>query len=198
MYELACHPDKQQKLYETLLKTLPETSQPVASYAELISNQYLRACLDETFRLLPPVRFGLPRRTAGEGAVIAGHYIPPGVTVSSSLHSLHRSESLFHKPCDWIPERWIPGNADVSETEWQNLKEFVLPFTLGGRACVGRNLAYMELSICLAALVMAFEWRLSPQAACEYTHFERFNSSPVSLMVSARPRPDVWTGGNLK
>lgn len=138
------------------------------------------------------MRFGLPRRTTGPGAVIAGQHIPAGVTVSSSVHILHRDESLFHKAHEWIPERWIRGNSDVSPEEWQNLKDFVLPFTLGGRACVGRNLAYMELSICLAALVMAFEWSIDAKHEREFVHFERFNSSPVQLIVSARARPEAW------
>ncbi|KAK5949657.1 hypothetical protein OHC33_009254 [Knufia fluminis] len=191
MYELASHPEKQRKLYNSLVESLEEGSRPIASYDELSKIPYLRACLDETFRLLPPVRFGLPRRTIGQGATIAGHHIPAGVTVSSSVHSLHRDESLFHKAHEWIPERWTPENPDLLPGEWQNLKDFVLPFTLGGRACIGRNLAYMELSICLAALVMAFEWKIDAQHEREFVHFERFNSSAVRLIVSARTRPEV-------
>ncbi|KAL5349200.1 hypothetical protein ACLOAV_005488 [Pseudogymnoascus australis] len=192
IYELATHPAEQQKLYDILREYLPESSRPIASYAELIKIPYLRAVLDETFRVQPPVRFGLPRRTTESGATISGHFIPAGVTVSSSLHTLHHNESLFHKANEWIPDRWIQGHPDVTSTEWQNLKVYVLPFTLGGRACIGRNLAYMELSICLAALVMAFDWRVSPEQAMGYTHYERLNSSPVELMVSPRPRPESW------
>lgn len=50
----------------------------------------------------------------------------------------------------------------------------------------------MELSICLAALVMVFDWRVSPEQAMGYTHYERLNSSPVELMVSPRARPENW------
>ncbi|KFY41203.1 hypothetical protein V495_05024 [Pseudogymnoascus sp. VKM F-4514 (FW-929)] len=192
IYELATHPAEQQKLYDILRESLPESSRPIASYSELIKIPYLRAVLDETFRVQPPVRFGLPRRTTENGATISGHFIPAGVTVSSSLHTLHRNEGLFHKASEWIPERWIPEHPDVTSTEWQNLKDYVLPFTLGGRACIGRNLAYMELSICLAALVMAFDWRVSSEQAIGYAHYERLNSSPVELMVSATARPESW------
>jgi len=193
MFELASHPEKQQRLYEILIASLPEHSRPLASYSELCQIPYLRACIDETLRLLPPVRFGLPRRTIAGGATISGHYIPAGVTVSSSVYTLHRDGSLFDSPLDWKPERWLPDNDEVSTAERQNLKDYVLPFTLGGRACIGRNLAYMELSICLAAMVMTFEWTISPESQRSFGHHERFNSSPVQLIISAKGRSDVLT-----
>ncbi len=178
-------------MYESLITGLAEDSRPIASYSELSHIPYLRACIDETFRLLPPVRFGLPRRTIAEGAIISGHFIPAGVTVSSSVYTLHRDESLFHSPLEWKPERWLPDHDGVSEAERQNLKDYVLPFTLGGRACIGRNLAYMELSICLAAMVLSFQWTLNDESQGTFRHFERLNSSPVSLMISAKARQEV-------
>lgn len=144
MFQLASHPMKQRKLYDELVKALDDDSVPVRSYRDLSRIPYLRACIDETFRVLPPVRFGLPRRTVGGGATIAGHHIPGGVTVSSSVHTLHRNASLFHYPLEWKPERWL-DDEEAMEHERKNLKDFVLPFTLGGRACIGRNLAYMEV-----------------------------------------------------
>jgi benzoate 4-monooxygenase len=188
MYALAAHPEKQQKLFRSLMQALPPTSQPIASYSELQHIPYLRACLDESLRLHPPVRFGLPRRTTAEGAFIAGHHLPPNVTVSSSVHTLHHDENLFHNALEYVPERWTSDDPETSAKEAQNLKDFVLPFTLGGRACIGRNLAYMEISICLAALVMKYEWTISETAKAKYTHFERFNASPVELIVSGRAR----------
>lgn len=108
--------------------------------------------------------------------------------MSASVQTMQLDDSLFRKASSWIPERWIPESDESSEEELRNLKEFVLPFTLGGRACIGRNLAYMEISICLAALIMAFEWKVSDDECQNFHHFERFNSSPIRLMVSAVPR----------
>ena len=79
----------------------------------------------------------------------------------------------------------MPDNEDISETERQNLKDYVLPFSLGPRACIGRNLAYMELSICIASLVTAFEWTLGHEAQV-LRHHERFNCNPVELLVKAK------------
>lgn len=188
MYELASHPESQQKLYKLLTESLPKQSQPIASYMELSRIPFLTAVLDETFRLLPPVRFNLPRIIVQNGAVIAGHHVPAGVTVSSSVYIMHRDGSLFREPLKWLPERWLPENPEFSDEERRNLKEFVLPFTLGGRACIGRNLAYMELSVCIAALVMAFEWGISEDDKKKFSHWESINCTPRGLKVTARPR----------
>lgn len=193
MFQLACHPAKQEKLHKLLTESLDQKSQPIAAFADLAKIPYLAACLDETLRLMPPVRFGLPRRTVGEGSIIRGHAIPGGVTVSASVQTMHRDEDLFRDASEWIPDRWIPDSDASSKDEMQNLKDFVLPFTLGGRACIGRNLAYMEMLVCIAALVMEFDWKITDKGRRQFTHFERFNSSPLGLMVSAVPRRPATT-----
>ncbi|KAL8968675.1 MAG: hypothetical protein Q9183_002353 [Haloplaca sp. 2 TL-2023] len=188
MYQLASNPEKQTKLREQLTSILP-TGEPVAHYAELQNAPYLRACLDESFRCKPPVAFGLPRRTVGNGSVICGHHIPAGVTVSCPLYSLHRDERLFPDPLRFIPERWLPEDEEYKPTdqERQNLKDYSLPFSLGGRGCIGRNLAYMELSIVIASLVMGFDWELA-EPGKDLEVIERLNSNPKELMVRAQAR----------
>ena len=91
--------------------------------------------------------------------MIAGNCIAPDVTVSSPLRELHFSPSLFSNQHDWIPERWSSDKPDFMNEERQNLKKFAMPFTTGTRASIGPNLAYMEISITMAALVLSFEWK---------------------------------------
>ena len=83
----------------------------------------------------------------------------------------------------------MPGSG-VFEHERSNLKSFVLPFSLGPRACIGRNLAYMELSIVVAALVLAFEWELDVDVHGDgrgLEIIERLNANPKELWVHASP-----------
>ena len=188
MYHLGLYPEKQTKLRQILLESLPEQAVPVASYQQLQHIPYLRAVLDESFRCRAPVNFGLPRRTV-EPTMIAGHLIAAGVTISAPLYALHHDSRLFSEPNAFIPERWL-SDSNLYSDERQNLKDYVLPFSIGGRACIGRNLAYMELSIVIAALALAFDWSLD-----ESTHgggegmeiLERLNSNPKELWASARP-----------
>lgn len=62
-----------------------------------------------------------------------------------------------------------------------------MPFTTGARACIGRNLAYVEVSIALAALVMAFEWRMGDgEVEKSFGQFERITSNPTMWFVRAK------------
>jgi benzoate 4-monooxygenase len=189
LYQLAYNPSKQDKLRKVLEEALPKESQPIGSYAELKHIPYLRAVLDESFRCRTPVTAGLPRRTTGEGTTIAGHYIPGDTTVSAQLFDLHRNSDLFKDPLSFIPERWLPEDPECqsSEEELNNLKNYVLPFSLGPRACIGRNLAYMEVSITMAALILSFDWELAIPGS-ELLTIERFNCNPKELFVKAKAR----------
>ena len=185
LYLLSLYPEKQTKLRQVLEATLPADVQPIASYQLLQHIPYLRAVLDESFRLRPPVNFGLPRKTVAP-TVIAGHEIDAGVTVSCPLRSLHHNCELFSEPLSFVPERWLP-NTNFLPEERQNLKDYVLPFSLGGRACIGRNLAYMELSVVIAALVLSFEWELDESRHADGLEIiERLNSNPKELWVRAK------------
>ncbi|OIW31920.1 cytochrome P450 [Coniochaeta ligniaria NRRL 30616] len=184
MYDLALNASKQHRLRDELRRHLDTDQLPIASYEALQHVPYLRAVIDESFRLHPPLGTGVPRLTT-EPTVIDGKLIPPGVTVSAQAWSLHRREDLFRDAESWIPERWLPDGDDFSDEERRNLKDYVQPFSQGPRACIGRNLAYMELSICIAALVLAFEWTLPHQGA-KLRHHERFNCNPVELPIRAR------------
>lgn len=184
IYELAVHYTTQQKLREELRDQLAANDIPITSYKKLQHIAYLRAVIDETFRLHPPLGTGLPRVTV-EPSLIAGELIAAAVIVSAQTWSLHRREDLFPNSHSWLPERWFPDNTDFTDQNRLNLTNYVLPFSLGPRACIGRNLAYVELSICLAALVLAFEWELAEEGA-ELRHHERFNCNPIELPVPAR------------
>lgn len=213
VYLLSIHPRIQQKLYNELREQLPG-SKLIYSYNDIQKVAYLRACLDESMRIRTPTRFGLPRRTVSTGATIAGHYIAPDVTVSVPLDLIHMNEKLFASAAEFVPERWLTdavadGRADdpatlrllagvpkeqldVFTAQRQNLKDFVQPFSLGPRACIGRNLAYMEMSISMAAMVLGFEWELATEKHPNGLEIvERFPSNPKELFVRAHVREGV-------
>jgi benzoate 4-monooxygenase len=189
IFQLAKHKEKQKKLYDALAGVAPvHIGNRVLPASALQDLTYLRAVLDESWRCLPPVARGLPRRTTGEGARIDGHFIPAGVTVSAPIHTLHHNEKLFRKAHEFIPERWIPEEPfGQDEVETQNLKSYSIPFSMGPRACIGRNLAYMEISITVAALILNFEWELAGTEQ-DMDLIERFNRNPRFLKVRATPR----------
>ncbi|MCJ1386575.1 hypothetical protein MMC17_009701 [Xylographa soralifera] len=113
---------------------------------------YLHAVIEEGLRIYPPVSFGLPR--VSPGATVDGHYVPQGTTVSTSIYTLARDPRYWTAPERFIPERWLPGSG------YTDAKEASKPFSIGPRACIGINLAYLEMRIILAKMVWQFDLQI--------------------------------------
>ena len=60
---------------------------------------------------------------------------------------IHLNPSIFPKPREFIPERWL---------ENPRLIRYLVSFTKGSRQCLGMNLAYAEVYLCLANLFHSF------------------------------------------
>ena len=90
---------------------------------------YLRAVIEEGLRIYPPIPIGLPRTSPGE--TVDGHYIPQDTVVYVSSWAATHSEANFHKPFEFIPERW--------QDDCKDDKGASQPFSLGSRGCLGRK-----------------------------------------------------------
>ncbi|MCJ1395522.1 hypothetical protein MMC18_008408 [Xylographa bjoerkii] len=113
---------------------------------------YLHAVIEEGLRIYPPVSFGLPRTSYG--ATVDGSYVPQGTTVSTHSYGAARDPRYWAAPESFIPERWLEGSG------YTDLKEASKPFSLGPRACLGINLAYLEMRIILARMVWQFDLQM--------------------------------------
>jgi cytochrome P450 len=83
-YCLVQHPKTLEKLVQEIRSKF--TSEDQIDLPGVNSLDYMLACLQETFRLYPPVPGALPRRTR-EGDIFAGKYVPPNVSALSALHT---------------------------------------------------------------------------------------------------------------
>lgn len=180
LWLLAKHPETFAKL-RAELDGLMSAEMISPDFNILMASPYLRACLDESLRLRPPVAIGLPRVTPKEGSTICGHFIQGGVTVSVPILELQRDPTLFLKPEEFDPDRWF----DPSQIA--NLREYVQPFSIGGRACIGRNLAMIELTKVIATIVNRYDIELvNPQE--ELNMVERFNMNPGDCYIRLKRR----------
>jgi cytochrome P450 len=126
----------------------------------LSSLPYLRACLDETLRMTPPAPGHLPRKVMPGGATIDGVYYPAGTNVGVSTYAIHHSEESFLEPFSFRPERWIAGSdTGVSEESVTAAQAAFCPFSLGTRGCIGKGLAYMEMTTAVARLLWLYDVR---------------------------------------
>ncbi|KAJ5889673.1 hypothetical protein N7504_010483 [Penicillium tannophilum] len=117
---------------------------------------YLQACLNEALRMYPPVPVGLPRIIDAQGDTIDGHFVPGGTTVSVPHVATYHSEKNFKDAKHFIPERHLDDLRYASDN-----KNALQPFSFGPRNCIGRNLAYVEMRLILARMIINFEIELA-------------------------------------
>ncbi|KAF2809419.1 cytochrome P450 [Mytilinidion resinicola] len=126
----------------------------------LNSCAYLRACLDETLRMTPPVPGALPREVLPGGLELDGHHLPAGVVVGVPAYAIHHNEAYYPDSFRYLPERWL---ADPQQNPYvgrlEEAREAFCPFSVGPRGCIGRGLAYVELSVTVARVLFLFDVR---------------------------------------
>ncbi|KAJ6490679.1 cytochrome P450 [Mycena vitilis] len=115
---------------------------------------FLRACLNETLRLHPPVPTNGTRQVSpGNGRLIAGCFIPENTHIYIPHYSLHRSaENFFPSPDKFDPDRWL---REQSSDEVLNMAAFI-PFSYGAANCAGKSLAWREMLMVTSTLLKKF------------------------------------------
>lgn len=115
---------------------------------------YLRAVVKEGLRLgmANPTRL---TRVVPPSTVlrVAGHVLPAGTVVGCAAYNLHHDPEVFPEPFEFRPERWLEGGQD-SKLRRPNMERNMMPFGMGLRACIGRNLAMRQLYETVAAAVV--------------------------------------------
>lgn len=138
-HELAKHPECYQKLKDEISAAKPGREE------DLQSLPYLRGVIQEGLRISMANPSRLPRIVPLGGWTFKGTYFPPGTLVACTPYELHLNDKVFKRALDCNPERWLqPTDA---------MKRDSIPFGLGTRQCIARNLASMELYCAVQRLV---------------------------------------------
>lgn len=152
MYYLATSPSSLQKLQAEVDSVL--VSGTVTPFAQVRALPYLDAVLNETMRLHSVLGIGLPREVLprSKGVYLDSFYFPPGTVLSVPIYAIHRSKDIWGQDAnDFRPERW----EKLSDRQ----KTAFMPFGHGPAACVGRNLAEVEMKMIAATLVRRYSFR---------------------------------------
>lgn len=121
---------------------------------------------------------GLPRVVVGEGITLHGHFFPPGTVLSVPAYTIHHSKEVWGTDADvFRPERW--------EVLTEREKNAFIPFSYGPRACVGRNLAVMEMALITSTVFRNFDFELLQETLQTREGFLR---KPLFLNVGIRRR----------
>ncbi|KAI0592891.1 cytochrome P450 [Biscogniauxia sp. FL1348] len=162
---LSVYPRCYRQLVQEILSAF-SNDREIRSGKKLSNCHYLRACLDETLRMCPPIPGTLWREQVSEGGAatkplfIDGHYIPPGTEFGVNIYSLHHNEKYFPDPFMFKPERWLPESPEAKKTT----KNAFAPFSLGSRGCLGKAIAYQEASLIAAKIIWHFDFE-NPSSA---------------------------------
>lgn len=140
---VAAHPEVQRDLQAEADAVLGGRTPSFADYPRL---PVARAVLDEALRLYPPA--WLITRAALQPDVLSGREVPVGALVIVSPWIVHRHPSAWTDPEEFRPQRFLAGGIDRSA---------FLPFGAGLRLCIGRDFAYVEGALMLAAIAGRYD-----------------------------------------
>ena len=135
--------------------------QDIRSGTQLNSCTWLRACIDEAMRMSPAVPSLLPREVQHGGLSIPALELnlPAGINVGVCTYAIHHHSDYVVDPFRYDPSRWL---QDGHKQDREALHAIFNPFSQGNRACLGKPLVYMELTIAIARLVWEYDMRLAP------------------------------------
>ncbi|CUA69360.1 Benzoate 4-monooxygenase [Rhizoctonia solani] len=191
-YYLAANPDKQRKLQAELDEhLLPSTMPtPATSFEKVKSLPYLNACINEGLRLHATSAMGLPRVIPpGTTLEVCGEKFGPGSVLSVPSFTIHRDQAVWGEDVEaFRPERWLEAGSDVQAGVGTGpMAKAFNPFSYGPRACVGRNLASMELQIIISSVFARYEFKLLKPNESLKTR-EGFLRKPLDCHVGMKRR----------
>ncbi|KIY49651.1 cytochrome P450 monooxygenase [Fistulina hepatica ATCC 64428] len=188
IYYLARTPYTQAKLQAELDEKLGVADQRVVSDGELKDMPYLDACINEALRLHSTSSLGLPRVVPEQGLHILDHDFVPGTVLGVPTFSIHRDASVWGGDVEvYRPERWFERDqADIQRT----FNAFSTGPRRGCRACVGRNLATLELRIIISSVLRRFHFVLEDPNMILKTS-EGFLRKPLGCRVGIKRRDVV-------
>ncbi|KAI6782256.1 uncharacterized protein J7T54_008342 [Emericellopsis cladophorae] len=152
-YLLLTNPDKLRALQDEVRGAFAEPAE--VTLARVNELKYMLAVLNEALRIYPPNAAGFMRLVPEAGDHISGYWIPGGTSVSLSQWPANHSTRNFASPETFAPERFL-GDPEYADDNLAVLN----PFSFGPRNCLGKSLAYAEMRLLLARLVLEFDMAL--------------------------------------
>ncbi|KAK4186991.1 cytochrome P450 [Podospora australis] len=167
------------KLQEELDRCIPDDIE-VPTFDLVRDLPYLSAVVNETLRHNSTSGIGLPRQIPHDspGIHLNGHFFPGGTVLSVPTYSVHHSKEIWGPDADeFKPERWF----NITPRQ----KAAFIPFSHGPRACVGRNVAEMEMKLIVATWARRYHVYLR-QDVMETK--EGFLRKPLGLEIGLKRR----------
>ncbi|NJM90619.1 MAG: cytochrome P450 [Hydrococcus sp. RU_2_2] len=142
------------------------------TFNDLPNLRYTKMVVEETLRLYPP--FWVMGREAIAPDEVGGFSIPAKSIVLFNIYGVHHNPTYWDNPESFDPDRFTP------ERSGKRPGAAFIPFSIGSRACLGYNLALMQIQLVVAMVARVFRLNVVPEHPVE----------PVA-MVSLLPRHGI-------
>ena len=99
-----------------------------------------------------------------------------------------RSENYFYQPDSFFPERWLPPDEHPAHFQSDRLAASN-PFSVGHSNCLGKQLAWAEMCICLARVLWAFDLEAKGGTGLDWTTLKTFmivQKQPIEVRIRVR------------
>ena len=116
----------------------------------------LQATVLETLRKATVIPLAIPHY-ASEDSSVAGYFVPKGTLVLANLWAVNHDPNYFHRPDMFDPYRFLDENGQVLVAQ----QAFSLPFSTGGRRCLGATLAKAQLFMFLGCMLQRLDFQLA-------------------------------------
>ncbi|RAL03462.1 cytochrome P450 [Aspergillus ibericus CBS 121593] len=173
-------PEKLETLRKELNDACPGSE---ISFPEAQKLPYLQAVIKESMRLHPGVGFPLFRVVPRGGAVICDKFFPEGTNVGINSWVMHRDESIWGANADdFVPERWLLKDAE----KLRLMEQCLMPFGLGSRVCVGKNISLFEINKLIPSLVRSYDIEIQEQEGKDMRARNMWFVKPVRFQVTIK------------
>ncbi|KAL8799310.1 MAG: hypothetical protein Q9182_005985 [Xanthomendoza sp. 2 TL-2023] len=192
LYHSIKHPRVLKRLQEELDA---EVKQTPLSWKDASRLTYWDAVVQEALRFHSGVSFTLERVVPKEGLALPddGGFIQPGTIVGMHPWVINRDHSIFGRDADFfIPERWLQKDDEDTftfTTRVSLMKNTMLSFGAGKRACIGKHLACLDIYKIVGTLLASFDFALvDPRKEPEFVHSSFVRMKDFNVTVKPRVR----------
>ncbi|XP_072165421.1 cytochrome P450 4V2-like [Diadema setosum] len=147
---IGLHPGVQARLHDEIDKVLGDTNRYVTS-EDLGNMSYLSLVMKESLRLFPSVP--MISRKLDCDMMLDGKLVPKETDIELAIYSLHYDPEQFPDPEKFDPDRFLPENSAKRHPY------AYIPFSAGGRNCIGQKFALLEARVTLANLLRRFSFQ---------------------------------------
>lgn len=149
--------DIQQKMFEEIMEVVGDARRP--QLTDRPNMPYTEATILEVLRHRPAAPLGVPRMVSAD-TTVGGYFIPEGTGVFLNAFAINHDEQVWDNPYTFDPTRFLShdGKKIVKDDR-------VMTFGTGRRACLGENLARMELFFFVTNIFQRFHLRFPANGA---------------------------------